>query len=176
MMENERTAFQEVWKMAEKAGNRKHLLALGNLGDYPPDDPELLLKKLPKLRKIQAAYDNGPGSGSDQGELLKLLRRSPSFRWNDLIGLIRVMKVNHPLHLQLLSFALTDYPSHYQMPVHYILGETDTIAPTSLGKAYFDTIDAPRKTITVIPGAGHNPMYERPDEFATALRAVRETL
>ena len=32
MMENERTAFQEVWKMAEKAGNRKHLLALGNLG------------------------------------------------------------------------------------------------------------------------------------------------
>lgn len=176
MMKNERTAFQEVWKMAEKAGNRKHLLALANLEDYPPDDPELLLKKLPKLRKIQAAYDNGPGSGSGQGELLKLLRRSPSFRWNDLIGLIRVMKVNHPLHLQLLSFALTDYPSHYQTPVHYILGETDTVAPTSLGKAYFDTIDAPRKTITVIPGAGHNPMYERPDEFATALRAVRETL
>lgn len=86
------------------------------------------------------------------------------------------MKVNHPLHLQLLSFALTDYPSHYQTPVHYILGETDTVAPTSLGKAYFDTIDAPRKTITVIPGAGHNPMYERPDEFAAALRAVRETL
>lgn len=50
MMENERTAFQEVWKMAEKAGNRKHLLALGNLGDYPPDDPELLLKKLPHYR------------------------------------------------------------------------------------------------------------------------------
>lgn len=176
MMENERTAFQKVWKMAEKAGNRKHLLALGNLGDYPPDDPELLLKKLPKLRKIQAAYDNGPGSGSGQGELLKLLRRSPSFRWNDLIGLIRVMKVNHPLYLQLLSFALTDYPSHYQTPVHYILGEADTIAPTSLGKTYFDTIDSPRKTITVIPGAGHNPMYERPDEFAAALRAVRETL
>ncbi|MFR6328689.1 MAG: alpha/beta fold hydrolase [Eisenbergiella sp.] len=104
MMENERTAFQEVWKMAEKAGNRKHLLALGNLGDYPPDDPELLLKKLPKLRKIQAAYDNGPGSGSGQGELLKLLRRSPSFRWNDLRS-DTCHESNHP-HLQLLSLPL----------------------------------------------------------------------
>ena len=46
----------------------------------------------------------------------------------------------------------------------------------SLGKSYYDTIDAPHKTITVIPGAGHNPMYERPDEFAAALRAVCETL
>lgn len=174
--ENERTAYREVLEMAVKAGNRKHIRTLEQMGDYPPGDSELLLKLLPKMRKIQAAYDNGPASGISTGELLKILRRSPSFQWGDLVSLMQIMKVNHPLHLQLLSFDLAEYTPHYQTPVHYILGETDTIAPTSLGRAYYDTIEAPLKTITVIPGAGHNPMHERPDEFAAALRAVRETL
>ncbi len=176
MMENERTAYREVLEMAGKAGNQKHLQVLEQMGGYPPADPELLLKELPKIRKIQAAYDNGPGSGSGLGEMLRILRRSPSFRWGDLVSFMRVMKVNHPLHLQLFSFDLADYPAQYQAPVHYILGGADTIAPTSLAKAYYDTVDAPLKTIAVLPGAGHNPMHERPGEFAAALRAVRETL
>lgn len=176
IMENERTAYQEVLEMARKAGNQKHIRALEKMGDYPPGDPELLLKLLPKMRKIQAAYDNGPVSGSSLGEQIKTLRHSPSFQWGDLVSFMRIMKVNHPLHLQMLSFRLADSPSHYKVPVHYILGEMDTIAPTSLGKAYYDTIDAPLKTLNIISGAGHNPMYERPDEFAAALRNVRETL
>lgn len=176
MRENERTAYREVLDMARKAGNQKHIQALEQLGDYPPENPELLLRLLPKMRKIQAAYDNGPTSGVSTGELLKTLRRSPSFRWSDLISLMQVMQVNHPLDLQLLNFDLAAYAPHYQAPVHYILGEADTIAPTSLGRAYYDTIEAPLKTITVIPGAGHNPMHERPDEFAAVLRTVRETL
>ncbi len=176
MMENERTAYREVLEMARKAGNQKHINALEQMGDYPPDDPEKLLKLLPKMRKIQEAYDNGPVSGSGMGDMLKTIRRSPSFQWGDLVSFLQVMKVNHPLHLQMLPFDLSAFPPRYEAPVHYILGEMDTIAPTTLGKAYYDTIDAPHKTLTVIPGAGHNPMYERPDEFAAALRAVRETL
>lgn len=176
MVENEKTAYQEVLERAKKAGNQKHIRALENMGGYPPRDPELLLKLLPKVRKIQEAYDNGPVSGSGLGEMLKTIRRSPSFQWGDLISFMRIMKVNRPLHLQMLSFNLCDSTPQYNMPVHYILGEADTIAPTSLGKAYYDMISAPGKSLTIIPDAGHNPMYERPDEFAAALRAVRETL
>lgn len=176
MLENERTAYRELLERARKAGNQKHIQALEGLGDYPPNDAELLLKLLPKIRKIQAAYDDGPVSGSGLGEIIKTLWRSPSFRWADLVSFTQIMKVNHPLHLQMLSFDLGDSPRRYQVPVHYILGEADTITPVSLSRAYFDTIDAPRKTIAVIPGAGHNTMYERPDAFAAALHAVRETL
>ncbi|MBU5627894.1 alpha/beta hydrolase [Oscillibacter sp. MSJ-2] len=176
MLENERTAYQETLAMAQKAGNQAHLRTLEKMGEYPPGDPELLLKLLPKMRKIQEAYDNGPVSGSGLGDLLHTLRHSPSFQWGDLISFMQIMKVNHPLHLEMLSFNLREFPPHYKVPVHYILGEMDTITSTSLGKAYFDTIDAPYKTITTIPGAGHNLMHERPGEFAAALRAVRQTL
>lgn len=174
MMETERVAYEQVMDEAKKAGNDKHLKILQSLGDYPPNEPELLLKLLPKIRKVQAAYDKGTDVGL--GELLKTLKRSPSFQWGDLISFMRIMKVNRPLHLQLLSFDLRNYPSSYEVPIHYILGETDTITPTSLAKAYYDGIHAPIKTISIVPQAGHNTMYEKPLEFTAMLRTVYGSL
>lgn len=176
MMENEREAYRQIQDMATKDGNRKHLEQLRRLGNYPPDDPEELLKLLPKVRKVQEAYDNGAGSGSGLGELIKTLRRSPSFQWGDIVSFMRIMKVNRSLHLQLFPFQLDEYTPNYLVPVHYILGEVDTTAPMSLGKAYYDTIEAPAKTFTVIPQAGHNLMYEKPDAFTSALRSIWETI
>lgn len=176
MMENERTAYRETLETVRKAGNQKQIRAIEKMGEYPPDDPELLLKLLPQLRKIQKACGDGPSSGSGMGEMIKNIRRSPSFQWGDMISFLRTMQVNHQLYLRMLPFDLRDSPASYQVPVHYILGEADDITPTSLGISYYNTIDAPLKTLTVIPGAGHNPMYERPDEFTAALWAVRETL
>lgn len=176
MMENERTAYREVMEMAKKAGNLKHIRAMEQLGEYPPRDPELLLKKLPKLRKIQEAYDSSQASGFSLGVMIKIMRRSPSFQWGALVSFMRAMQANRLILPQILSFNLGDLPPKYQVPVHYILGELDTVTPTSLSKAYYETIDAPYKTFTTLPGAGHIPVYERLDEFAAALRSVRKTL
>ncbi|BCK85488.1 alpha/beta hydrolase [Dysosmobacter sp. NSJ-60] len=176
MMENERTAYRETLEMARRAGNEAHVRALEQMGDYPPNDPERLLKLLPRMRRIQAAYDDGPASGTGLGELLNSMRRSPVFRWSDLLSFTQIMKVNRPLHLQMLSFRLGDFAPRYAAPIHYLLGEADPIAPTSLSRAYFETIEAPVKGFTVIPGTGHNPAHERPGEFAAALRTIRETL
>ena len=176
MMENERTAYRETLEMARRAGNEAHVRALEQMGDYPPNDPERLLKLLPRMRRIQAAYDDGPASGTGLGELLNSMRRSPVFRWSDLLSFTQIMKVNRPLHLQMLSFRLGDFAPRYAAPIHYLLGEADPIAPTSLSRAYFETIEAPVKGFTVIPGAGHNPAHERPGEFSAALRTIRETL
>ena len=54
---------------------------------------------------------------------------------------MQVMKVNHPLHLQLLPFDLAEYTPYYQVPVHYILGAADTIAPTSLGPVSYTNLE-----------------------------------
>ena len=176
MMVNERTADRETLEMARRAGNEAHVRALEQMGDYPPNDPERLLKLLPRMRRIQTAYDDGPASGIGLGELLNSMRRSPVFRWSDLLSFTQIMKVNRPLHLQMLSFRLGDFAPRYAAPIHYLLGEADPIAPTSLSRTYFETIEAPVKGFTVIPGAGHNPAHERPGDFAAALRTIRETL
>lgn len=174
MMENERVAFQVTLKKAKKAGNQKHIQAMRKLGNYPPSDPELMLTQLVKLRKIQEVYESGPKSS--MGKMLKTMRRSPIFQWGDLASFMRSMKVNRLLVLKLLTFNIKKFSSHYEVPVHYIMGDMDTVTPMTLAKAYYETIVAPRKTFTIMPETGHLPMRERPEEFAAALRAVRESL
>lgn len=76
------------------------------------------------------------------------MRRSPSFQRGDLISFLGAMNANRLLVLKVFFFDLTRFPSHYEVPVHYILGEADTITPPALAKEYFETIDAPRKTFS----------------------------
>lgn len=174
MMEGERIAFEQIMKAAKKAKNEKHIKELQSLGDYPPEDPEAALVSLSRLRKIQAPYDEGINMGLL--DFFFSLKRSPSFKWGDLWSFMQIQKTNRLLHMEMMACRLGDRSRRYEMPIHYILGEIDTITPTSLAREYYDTIDAPSKTIAVIPNAGHNVMYEEGDGFKTALKAVRDTL
>ncbi|MDE7220782.1 MAG: alpha/beta hydrolase, partial [Oscillospiraceae bacterium] len=140
VMENERIGYQQTLEMARKRGAQKHIRALEKLGEYPPEDPEALLKLLPRMRKIQEAYDNGPVSGAGLGDMLKVIQGSPSFQWGDLVSFIRFMQVNRPLQLEMLTFDLDRLSLSYQTPVHYILGEADNITPPPLCQDYFDRI------------------------------------
>ena len=50
-----------------------------------------------------------------------------------------------------------------------MLGERDMMIPLKAGKALAAAIGGAR--LVVIPGAGHLPMTEAPDELVAALRA-----
>lgn len=172
MMENERIGYMQAMESAKNAGNKKHIEQLESLGEYPPDDARKLLKLIRKVQKVKETY--APGSGMK--ELIKIGFASPHFKPHDLIGLLLMSKTNYYLILKLLKFDIYKYGSHYKVPVYYILGEQDTITPTVLAKEYFKTIEAPYKSLTVIPNTGHNPMYEQPEAFADALKEVRTNL
>jgi pimeloyl-ACP methyl ester carboxylesterase len=55
-------------------------------------------------------------------------------------------------------------------PTLIILGERDMMIPVKSGKALAAAIH--RARLVVIPGAGHMPMTERPDELIAALRTL----
>lgn len=59
------------------------------------------------------------------------------------------------------------------IPVHFIQGEHDHNTPEVLSREYFDFLDAPDKTYTVIPGAGHSMMFDQPDAWARALCDIK---
>ena len=128
------------------------------------------------MRKIKEINADKPEFPSSMGEMIKFMRRSPIFRWADFVSFTRSAYANHMLLPQILLFDLATLSPKYEVPVHYILGEEDTTTLTQLAQAYYETIDAPCKSLTIIPGAGHNLMYERPQECAAALHVIRETL
>ncbi|MCC8023485.1 MAG: alpha/beta hydrolase, partial [Clostridiales bacterium] len=159
MMENERFGYQQVKELAQKAGNTKHLKKLAQLGDYPPAEPdsldfEELLKQIMVVRKVQAKYERKPAGGN----MYAMALRSPSMRLSDILSFLGALKVNQELMKKMFAFDLNQYSKQYAVPIHYILGDLDTTTPTPLSRAYFDTIEAPVKRISIIANAGHQPM------------------
>lgn len=57
------------------------------------------------------------------------------------------------------------------LPVFVIQGAEDYTTPTSLAKAYVNSLHAPRKAFMTIEGAGHFAVFTRQDEFLKELRA-----
>ena len=60
------------------------------------------------------------------------------------------------------------------LPTQLIWGDSDGIVSTSYGEAWRNEI--PGATMTVIPGAGHYPHWERAEEFAAAVSAFTAKL
>ncbi len=61
--------------------------------------------------------------------------------------------------------------THLAVPVVVIQGAEDYTTPTSLARAYVDSLHAPRKAFTTIEGAGHFAVFTKQDEFLKELRA-----
>lgn len=65
--------------------------------------------------------------------------------------------------LEIMGSDLTEKLAQLQIPTLIVWGDHDTIVPLRLGKALADTL-LPQQFV-VLPGVGHTPMWERPDQF-----------
>jgi pimeloyl-ACP methyl ester carboxylesterase len=75
------------------------------------------------------------------------------------------------------SYDLPDIISSTTIPVHFMVGEHDQNTAADLSSAYYETLEAPAKSFTVIKDAGHSFLYEKPDEWAaTLIKIADETL
>ena len=68
---------------------------------------------------------------------------------------------------------LTMLPS-VDIPVHFITGAEDRNTPADLAREYYEALDAPAKSFTVIDEAGHNLMYDQPDAWSEALVGIKD--
>ena len=99
----------------------------------------------------------------------------------DTLRLIRKLVAARPpaqpeaLRLGLALLRQTDLRSqlkHLRCPVHYILGERDTLAPASAAPALKALM--PRAAVTTLPGAGHTPFLSHQDAFFAILNDCLE--
>jgi pimeloyl-ACP methyl ester carboxylesterase len=64
--------------------------------------------------------------------------------------------------------------TRYALPVFFVQGAEDLLTHTSVTRAFFEPLQAPRKTLLMVPGAGHDPndaMIE--DHFRLLMEWVR---
>ena len=66
----------------------------------------------------------------------------------------------------------SSFPSA-DIPVHFIMAEHDHNTSADLAREYYEFLDTPTKSFTLIEGAGHSFMFEKPNEWAEALIRIK---
>jgi pimeloyl-ACP methyl ester carboxylesterase len=67
------------------------------------------------------------------------------------------------------SYDARRFATRLALPVFIFNGAEDHITPTSLARAYFDTVVAPQKQFAILPGVGHSAVLTAPDAFLREL-------
>jgi pimeloyl-ACP methyl ester carboxylesterase len=63
-------------------------------------------------------------------------------------------------------------PADFDIPVFVIMGARDAVTPVAIARDWFEHIDAPSKSWSVVEGAAHFPHFEQPARFAELMRGI----
>ena len=58
----------------------------------------------------------------------------------------------------------------FSIPIDFISGEYDKVCPVELVQQYLEEINAPSKSLNIIPLTGHSPQLTRPDEVVKVIK------
>jgi pimeloyl-ACP methyl ester carboxylesterase len=88
-------------------------------------------------------------------------------------GLIKTMKgmefCQNALIPEMNNLNLFQKVTKVSVPVHFIQGSLDAIAPLVRGKAYYEQLQAVNKSFTVFEKSAHIPQYEEPGKFSNLI-------
>ena len=70
---------------------------------------------------------------------------------------------------ELDTLNLFDKIKSVQVPVHFIQGKLDGIAPYQTAVMFYEYLQAGTKTFTVFENSAHMPQYEEPGKFVKLL-------
>ena len=95
-----------------------------------------------------------------------------------MFQLKKLMKLTQPLLEYMFQVNLLEESLEYRVPVAFIQGSCDPVAPVACSREHLKKIEAPQKKMVVLEGQVHCPHFDKPKEFADVLKkvlSVRET-
>lgn len=149
--EGESIAYRMALESARSTGDQKNEAALRAIG--PP--PYRSIDDMFAARKVQGAY----ATDAERNFLNRSVPTAlfaPGYSLTDTYdnamgGLYSLPLLYHSM----TSFDARKLGTKFSIPIIFIQGSADTITPTSLVRAYFDTLTAPKKQFIVLAGDGH---------------------
>ena len=152
------------------AGNNKKLIQkITELKQQPIVDSERFQQRAEILTNL-----GGIRSGSSFNKLvLGSLKNMLFSKYYGISGLLKSLKgmafCQNALSPELNSFNLFQNVTKVDLPVHFIQGQLDAIAPPVKGRLYFEFLQAREKTFTLFEKSAHMPQYEEPEKFSNLI-------
>ena len=163
--QNYAVAYAALVERASREGNSRALRELKEVGPPPYQDG--------KGYAVQRKWSNlFEGADAFLASAVGFALTAPGYSLGDIndwfegqsVSAERLVPQTSVLDPKLLG-------GDFAVPVFVIQGAEDFTTPTSLAKAYLNSLHAPRKAFATIDGAGHFAVFTRQDMFLKELRA-----
>jgi len=163
MPRGEGLAYEMLLREVRAAHDEKAIAQLVALGPPPYTDPSRLLRE----QRIAAEYPGEP-----EGTLGRDFSYAPGYSLRESFELI-VGATQHRAKLvaEAMNYNAASGGTRFDVPVFFIQGSQDRVAPVQLAAEYMNEIWAPRKALVLIPGGGHNAYILDGERFLEELNA-----
>ena len=166
MQANEAVGYDGLMARLKARGERKAAEKLAAIGPPPYADMKVLLKE----RNILMAHPPASERGLYRSAVVAALS-APDTGLMDIRDWLAAGQFSiDRLYGEMMAYSDRAAPALIPVPLVIIQGDEDIQTPTSLARAYFDSLQAPSKTFVVIPGGGHSAVFALPHAFHAALK------
>jgi pimeloyl-ACP methyl ester carboxylesterase len=155
------------------AGNNKKLIRkINELKSKPIVETKMFQQRAKILTNL-----GGISAGTNyNGLLLAAIKNILFSRFYGVGGLIKTMKgmefCQNALLPELSKLNLFKTITKISVPVHFIQGSLDAIAPLTRGKAFYEQLEAVNKSFTVFKNSAHMPQYDESEKFSTLIKSI----
>ena len=154
------------------ANNRKLIRKVNELKRQPIIETKRLQQRARILTNL-----GGIKTGSSYNKLvLNTVKNMLLTRSYGIGGLIKTMKgmefVQNAVLPEMNSLILLQIVAKLSVPVHFIQGSLDRIAPLEKGREYYERLHAATKSFTVFENSAHTPHYEEPEKFSNLIKSL----
>jgi len=157
---------------AKSIGNKKLSKQVLDLGKEPTTNTKAFQKRAKLLTDL-----GGIKTGGSYNQLListiSNMLFSKAYRLSDISKTIMGMEFSQNALLpEFNRLNLFDKIKSIGVPVHFIQGKQDGVAPYQVAVRYYESLQADRKSFTVFDNSAHLPHYDEPEKFSQLLKEM----
>jgi pimeloyl-ACP methyl ester carboxylesterase len=155
---------------AKESGNSKWIQQANDLSENPISETKAFQKRAKLLTNL-----GGINTKANYNQLLfasiKNMIACKEYRISDISKTIKGMEFSqNTLMPEFNLLNLFTRVEKLSVPVHFIQGKKDGVAPFHIAVEYFNFLQAPAKSFTAFDESAHMPHYEEPVKFAELIK------
>lgn len=157
-------------KKARMSGKSKWIKQAAKLSSTPIEDTKTFQARAKLLTNL-----GGINTKVNYNRLLintiKNMVGSSAYKLSDIPKTIKGMEFcQNAILPEMNKLSLFKRIGEVKVPVHFIQGKKDGVAPIHTAVDYYEYLKAPVKTFTSFDESAHMPHYEEPDKFSALIR------
>jgi len=159
-------------KKATAKGDKKLLKEIAGLRQRPIVDAKRFQQRA-KILTNMGGINTKVGFNSLAFTSLKKMLFSKHYGISGFLKAIKGISFSQDALLsEFNAFNLFERVTKVSVPVHFVQGALDSIAPLARGEAYYKQLEAPEKSFTIFENSAHMPQYEEPLKFSALIKSV----